>query len=622
MRKITFNNITKYYYNNQLIKEIFHKINFSISLGEMVLITGPSGSGKTTLLNIIAGIEKTSSGEIYVDKTKIYDFDEYRKNYVSYIYQESFLVGNLSVYENIKIYSYIHDIKINNIDNTLEKLGILHLKNVKAKKLSGGEKQRVSIARSLIKISPILICDEPTAYLDYNNTKIVYNLLIKESKKRIVIISSHKPYYLKKYATKVIEIKDESIKEKSINQIKKNVKITNFIFKFRFKEKILIALKSIKGYKKKSVFICLVYLFLFITLAYSLNLYNKDINYKYSLYNVFLKDYSMDRLIINKKNKTFFTKKDINEIKQINSNILIKDDLFLDETINVKLYNKYYSYKLVTKNSKNNILFLDDKNYKKYKHLNKKTTFIKYNHYIKRIKIKIRKSKDNYIVLTKNNMNKLKPYVILNYSDIYVNDLLKKYVVKLNDFPKEDVNIVIKNPYNLIKVDKAFISDNTLYLDKDVFKNYKSYQKSLYIKNKRETYDIKNKLINRGFNVIVVKDTLHSDILDIVLIISYFKKIFILLIMVIIILFSYFILNAFIKSNNEFYKILHLLEATKKEVEEVIFIEMFILENLVLLFVLILSNCLSSGITNYILITYFLILLMINIFSKKGILND
>ncbi len=619
MKKITFKNISKYYKNNNKIKSILYKINFELNVGEMVLIKGQSGSGKTTLLNIISGLVIPNEGNIYIDNTKVIDLFKYRKECISHIYQDLSLIEKLSVYENIKIYLDILGIKDKKIDKTLKELNILHLKHTKVYKLSGGEKQRVSIARALLKPSLILVADEPTAFLDKNNTKRVYNLLKKETKKRIVVITSHKPNHLKPYVNKIITIKNESIKTETIKPIIQKSNL-NYKYKFKLKEKIIISIKRIKSYKNYSLFICLIYLFLIVTSTYMINLYKKDINYFQSYYNIYLSDYSLDRIIINKKNKTSFNKSDYKKIYGLDKNITIKDDLLLDEKITIKTNNKKLILKIDNNKTKKNYLYLDDKQYKKYKHLHNKRVYLQYENYTKKIKIdSIKKGKDNYILLSNLVLKELKPYVIIKYSDIYLNNrLMTTYKVKFNNFPKEETNVIIKTPYYEKDITKALISSNVITLDKDSLNTNNSYQKSIYVKNSNNINKIKNKLINNGYNVFVIKDSLHSDIKDIISIISLLKNVFVLSIIFIIYLFGYFILKIILSSNKNFYMVLKRLDVSDKEMEEVIFIEFFILENIVTLFILLRFNLSKISV----FISYIMIMLIIKKISKKGVHSD
>lgn len=192
-------------------------VSININEGELLVIVGASGSGKSTLLNLIGGIDISTSGDIYFQGENITKYNEkqitnYRKNKVAFIYQSYNLINELTVYENIILTKN----KNTNIDYILKKVGLIDKKNSYPKNLSGGEKQRVSIARALSKDFDILLCDEPTGALDSNNSKQILLLLEKicrQDKKTIVIVTHNTD--ICKIADRVYTMKNgEIIKEK------------------------------------------------------------------------------------------------------------------------------------------------------------------------------------------------------------------------------------------------------------------------------------------------------------------------------------------------------------------------------------------------------------------------
>lgn len=174
-------NIFKYYDKNVLL----HDINLSIRAGEMVALLGASGVGKTTLLNIIGLLLQQDSGDVYYDGEKCSDSnrdkEKLRKEKFSYIYQQPYLISDLDVVTNVllpcKIASFDKSQYLDILDELLDILGILHLKYKSVNKLSGGEKQRVSIARAFIKKPKIIFADEPTGNLDEDNAKNILLLM-------------------------------------------------------------------------------------------------------------------------------------------------------------------------------------------------------------------------------------------------------------------------------------------------------------------------------------------------------------------------------------------------------------------------------------------------------------
>ena len=176
-------------------------INLKIKKGECIVIKGESGSGKSTLLSIIAAIMKPSSGKVLIDNENIVSFSdihasEYRKTRVGFITQSFHLFDSLSVEDNLLASLVIRDITQTqlkeNIDAALTQAHIEHKRFQKADTLSGGEKQRCMIARAIVNNPDILICDEPTANLDLQNS-LLFIETIKALKERgkTIIISTH-----------------------------------------------------------------------------------------------------------------------------------------------------------------------------------------------------------------------------------------------------------------------------------------------------------------------------------------------------------------------------------------------------------------------------------------------
>ena len=185
-------NIIKTYKENKS----FYALNgasMHVNEGEILVIVGASGSGKSTLINILGGIDRCTSGKVYYKNKDITNYNErklteYRKNIIGFIYQSFNLINELTVYENILLTC---DSKAN-VDKILKKLGLFDKRNEYPKELSGGEQQRVAIARVLSKKCDILLCDEPTGALDSENSKITLLLLeelARKDKKTIVIVT-------------------------------------------------------------------------------------------------------------------------------------------------------------------------------------------------------------------------------------------------------------------------------------------------------------------------------------------------------------------------------------------------------------------------------------------------
>lgn len=194
------------------------KINLKIKKGDFVVITGPSGSGKSTLLNVLAGIDKVTSGSILflnsrIDLLSNNEITEYRKKYIGFIFQNYVLIPSLNVYENVLFGSMLSS---NNLDinDILSAVGLNNKKYKYPFELSGGERQRVAIARALVKKPTILFGDEITGALDVANEENILKVIndIKNKYNMTIIMVTHNPSILK-YANMVIKMNSGHISD-------------------------------------------------------------------------------------------------------------------------------------------------------------------------------------------------------------------------------------------------------------------------------------------------------------------------------------------------------------------------------------------------------------------------
>ena len=198
-------------------KKIFNKISFNINDNEKLLIIGPSGCGKTTLIRCINGLEKIDSGNIYLNDVNVKNIDKvYLKNKIGMVFQNYNLFPHLTVGENIALAPTILKLgtkkEINNTVRELwEKVNILDKINEYPKKLSGGEKQRIAIARALATKPEIILLDEPTSALDPGTINELLELLNELSKTTTIVVVSHDMDLIKNYADKVLFLKDGEI---------------------------------------------------------------------------------------------------------------------------------------------------------------------------------------------------------------------------------------------------------------------------------------------------------------------------------------------------------------------------------------------------------------------------
>ena len=191
-------------------------INFELDKGKFVVILGPSGAGKTTLLNLLGGMDSATEGEIFVNDKDIAHYDKkqltlYRRQDVGFVFQFYNLMPNLTALENVELATEICKDALDP-KKVLEEVGLGERLKYFPAQLSGGEQQRVSIARAIAKNAQILLCDEPTGALDYNTGKTVLKLLyeVSKSQDKLVIVVTHNQA-LKDMADEVISIKNGKI---------------------------------------------------------------------------------------------------------------------------------------------------------------------------------------------------------------------------------------------------------------------------------------------------------------------------------------------------------------------------------------------------------------------------
>ena len=197
-------------------------VNFEIEKGELVIILGASGAGKSTVLNLLGGMDTNDDGEIWIDGVNIADYNshqrtDYRRNDVGFVFQFYNLVSNLTARENVELASEIVKDALDP-EQVLTDVGLAHRMDNFPAQLSGGEQQRVSIARAVAKNPKILLCDEPTGALDYKTGKQVLKILQDMSRQKgaTVIIVTHNGA-LAPIADRVIHMHDASVKDVLIN---------------------------------------------------------------------------------------------------------------------------------------------------------------------------------------------------------------------------------------------------------------------------------------------------------------------------------------------------------------------------------------------------------------------
>lgn len=219
---IEIQNLKKSYFNGSVETKVLKGLNMSLDKGEIGVILGPSGSGKSTLMNIIGGIDRADSGSVMVDGADICklcdsELTNYRREELGFIFQFYNLVPNLTVGENIEVISNISSSPLS-VDEVLKSVGIIDKKHRFPRELSGGEQQRVSIARAIVKNPKLLLCDEVTGALDYTTSKEILKLIqqINAQYKTTVLIITHNTA-ISAMANKIYKLRSGEIVEQKIN---------------------------------------------------------------------------------------------------------------------------------------------------------------------------------------------------------------------------------------------------------------------------------------------------------------------------------------------------------------------------------------------------------------------
>lgn len=220
---IQFQNISKIYKVGEQEVRALDQVSFSIEKGKFTVILGPSGSGKSTLLNLLGGMDRATSGTFIFDEELVTKFTDkelsaYRKDKIGFVFQFYNLVPSLTAKENIGIAANLVK-NDKEIDMYLDQVGLLHRKNNFPNQLSGGEMQRVSIARALAKEPSLLLCDEPTGALDSKTGDSILTLLKEVSRNgnTAVVMVTHNREFAK-FADRVIYLKDGSIEKIENNE--------------------------------------------------------------------------------------------------------------------------------------------------------------------------------------------------------------------------------------------------------------------------------------------------------------------------------------------------------------------------------------------------------------------
>ena len=223
MAYIEFNNISKEYVTGENVIKALDEASFIVEKGELAVVLGSSGAGKTTALNILGGMDTATSGKIVVDGNDVTNYNNqqlvgYRRTDIGFVFQFYNLVPNLTALENVELAVQVCKDALDAAD-TLKKVGLGERMDNFPAQLSGGEQQRVSIARALAKNPKLLLCDEPTGALDYNTGKQILQLLQDTCRKEgiTVVLITHNSA-IAPMADRLIRFKSGKVIEMTVNE--------------------------------------------------------------------------------------------------------------------------------------------------------------------------------------------------------------------------------------------------------------------------------------------------------------------------------------------------------------------------------------------------------------------
>ena len=222
---LELNQIKKSFGSGENRVQVLKGIDLAVEKGEFCVLLGPSGSGKSTLLNILGGIDRADSGDILIDGERMADMNEkaltlYRRRHLGYIFQMYNLIPNLTVRENIEVGAYLSRRPLD-ADELLHLLGLWDHRGKLPNQISGGQQQRTSIGRAIVKNPDILLCDEPTGALDYKTSKEILKLIETVNQKygNTVIMVTHNDA-IRLMADRVVRLRDGAIRSNETNAVK------------------------------------------------------------------------------------------------------------------------------------------------------------------------------------------------------------------------------------------------------------------------------------------------------------------------------------------------------------------------------------------------------------------
>jgi len=327
---IRLENISKYYHSGNNIVLALRKINLDMNIGEFIAITGESGSGKSTLLNVLSGLDTYEEGKLFINNKNvshysISELEHYRKDYIGFVFQDYNIINSYSVYQNVALALTVQglkkDEKHQKTVEIIKQVGLEKQMYQKAIKLSGGEKQRTVIARTLAKNSRILVCDEPTGNLDKESGQQILQLLHTLSKDKLVIVVTHDYESIEAYATRKIRLYDGEVLEDNVvasTSLRPDGDLEEKEYFTSFKDIIKISLTNVITVPRKTIFMMLILMFMTLVTFFTYGNGIAEQNRPYSFTTPYFSNPDQSRIIVTKDDQTRFSSEEMDELRELN----------------------------------------------------------------------------------------------------------------------------------------------------------------------------------------------------------------------------------------------------------------------------------------------------------------
>lgn len=342
---LRLDNVSKYYYGNDVVALGLRKVSLEFKLGEFVAVSGESGSGKSTLLNVISGLDTYEDGELYIngEETSYYskeEWESYRRQYIGFVFQNYNIIDSYSVLENVMValtlQGYDKATRKERALELIEKVGLSTHIHHKASKLSGGQKQRAVIARALAKDCPIIVADEPTGNLDSETGNQIMKLLQDISENKLVIVVTHNYDQVADYATRKIRLFDGEVVEDKVLKDRQDVTegITLAKYRISFLALMAIAARNLFRTPRRTIFTIIVAMFISLAFMFSFGSFVEGTNPGYDYGGGIYSNVHERRVIVTKFDETPFTTEEISSLRSLDDILyVLENDITLDATL-------------------------------------------------------------------------------------------------------------------------------------------------------------------------------------------------------------------------------------------------------------------------------------------------